>query len=50
MIIKYVDKIWDVKSVFFNDKHYLTTYGIKIVRIKQKRRNKMYNDSHNESY
>ena len=33
-----------------NDKHYLTTYAIKIVRIKQKRRSKTYNDNHNDIY
>ena len=26
----------------------LTTYAIKIVKIKQKRRNKMFNDNHND--
>ena len=33
-----------------NDKHYLTSYAIKIVRIKQRRRNKTYNDNHNDIY
>ena len=33
-----------------NNKHYLKTYAIKIVRIKQYRRNKMYNENHNDIY
>ena len=32
------------------NKHYLTTYAIKIAKIKQKRISKMYNDNYNDKY
>ena len=38
------------RRALVNDKRYLTTYEIKIVRIKQKRRNKTYNDNRNDIY
>ena len=38
-----------IKNVTDN-KHYLTIYAIKIVRIKPKRRNKTYNGNHNDIY
>ena len=43
---KLIKQNWNVT----NNKHYLTTYATKIVRVKQKRRNNMYNDNHNDIY
>ena len=39
-----------IKIISLKCQHYLTTCAIKIVRIKQKRRNKTYNDNRNDIY
>ena len=39
-----------IKIISLKYQQCLTTCAIKIVRIKQKRRNKTYNDNHNDIY